>query len=75
MELVGGGSVINGAYPIYFLIKGAKSPRTKNLFWGKFCPIEQDFYVSVLLSISVKRFFVSRINIPFFLIDAQPDLE
>ena len=41
------------------LIKGVKSPRKKKFFSGEFCLTEQDFLVSVLLSISVERFFVS----------------
>ena len=45
------------------LIKGVKLPhRKKVFFFGKFCFTSRIFLVSVLLSASVEKFFVSRLQ-------------
>ena len=42
--------------------KGCKIPAQKKLVFGNLFLTEQDFLVSVILSISVKRLFVSRMG-------------
>ena len=44
---------------ILLVIKGIKSPRKKSLIFDKFCLTSRIFLVSVLLSASVERCFVS----------------
>ena len=49
------------------LIKGIKSPRKKNVFFCEFCLISRIILVSVLLSASVERRFVSRMRDFFYI--------
>ena len=53
---------INQTNAKLLLMKGVKSPRKKSLFFNKFCLTSKIFFMFVLLSASVERFFVTHMQ-------------